>query len=188
MSKMTPAAVERDLNDALFGFKDKASQIKADHKAAKEEIQKDSRRSPIAKKEDLAALTAATRNKLAALKTDQTSYVKDLRDRVEREFRGSLATDSASVMSRRDASARARKLDRAEAMEALQEALAGNDIDFAQAIYGKARNVAWIDVAEAYQAANPTTAGSAEALSYIDEMTTGGAYNLAAGITFSSPD
>ena len=67
-------------------------------------------------------------------------------------------------------------------------AAAGNDADFAHAIGVKARNVAWVDVAEVYQAAHPTTAGSAEALSSIDDLTTGGAFNVSNSITYSAPE
>jgi len=73
-------------------------------------------------------------------------------------------------------------------MEALQDAIAGNDPDFAHAIGVKARNVAWVDVAEVYQAAHPTTAGSAEALSSIDQLASGPAYNVSNSITYSAPE
>jgi hypothetical protein len=189
MSKLTAAAVEHDLNDALFGFKDKATAVKAAHASARKEIQEDTRRTAVAKKEDLDALRQQTKSKLEAIKGEQESYVKDLRDRVEREFRGSQPADAASIVSRRDASARARLIqDKREAMEALQDAIAGNDPDFAHAIGVKARNVAWVDVAEVYQAAHPTTAASAEALSSIDRLASGPAYNVSNSITYSAPE
>ena len=186
---MTPAAVESDLNDALFGFKDKASNIKEAHRTARQAIKDDTRRTTVAKNEDLAALAKDTRSKLEMVKEEQESYIKDLRDKVEREFRGSQSADANSVLLRRDAADRARKItDRQEAMDILTDALANGDDSMAHAVGVKARNLAWVDVAENYQAAFPSTAGSAEALSYIDELTTGAAYNVATSIAYSAPE
>ena len=38
MSKLTAAAMERDLNDALFGYKDSATAVKAAHATARKAI------------------------------------------------------------------------------------------------------------------------------------------------------
>lgn len=189
MSKTTAASVERDLNEALFGFKDKATAIREQHQVARKAIKDDPRTSDLAKREQLEALVKQTRSNLDVLKDDQKSYIKDLRDKVEREFRGNQPTDAASVVSRRDAADRARKLtDRQEAMEVLNDAIANGDADLAHAIGNRARNTAMLDVAETYQAAFPTTAESAAALSSIDEITSGGAFNMSNSITFSAPN
>lgn len=185
--KMTAAEVEKTLLPKLQGFKDEAAQVKDAHAKARQAIKDNPRLSAEAKKDDLAALVKDTSAKLASIKDEQQRYVDNLRATLEQQFRGSLPTDAASVVSRRDAADRARKLDRKEAMEVLQDAIAGNDADFAHAIGTRARNYGWEDVADAYMAAHPDTADSAAALSWVEDNTSGGAYNLSNSITFSAP-
>lgn len=188
MSKTTAASVERDLNEALFRYKGKAAAVKAAHESTRKAIKDDPMTSDLAKKEKLDALRQQTRSNLDGIKAEQQSYISDLRGKIEREFRGNQPTDAASVVSRRDAADRARKLtDRQEAMEVLNDAIANGDADLAHAIGNRARNTAMLDVAETYQAAFPTTAESAAALSSIDEITSGGAFNMSNSITFSAP-
>jgi hypothetical protein len=188
MSKTTTLSVERDLPAALRGFKQRASAVKEAHSVASQAIREDPLRSDLAKSDDHAALTKKTRDALASIRGEQDSYVKNLRDKIEREFRGDQPADAASVVSRRDAADRARKVtDRREAKEMLHDAIANGDADLAHAIGTKARNSAWLDVAEAYQAAHPETADSAGALAYVEANTSGGPYNLSNSITFATP-
>ncbi|MGV9769447.1 hypothetical protein ACWDR7_08245 [Microbacterium sp. NPDC003461] len=52
----------------------------------------------------------------------------------------------------------------------------------------RARNNGWVDAAEAYTSAYPDTAGSADALDYIDSNGPGTpAYNMLSSMTFSAP-
>lgn len=188
MSKTTAASAERDLPSALRSFKDRAAAVKDAHKFARQAIKDDPRRSDVAKKDDLAALDADTRGKLDAIKGEQDSYVSAFRDKIEREFRGTQPTDANSVLLRRDAADRTRRItDSREAMEMLNEAIANGDADMAHAIGSRARNSVWGDVAEAYQAAHPDTADSAQALAYVEANTSGGAYNLSNQIAYSDP-
>ncbi|WP_314095924.1 hypothetical protein [Microbacterium foliorum] len=188
MSKSTPLSVQNAFNSALSTSKENAAAIRAAHNAARQAILNDQMTSDLAKRGKLDMLKIDTRDKLAALKESQESFIKGLRDKVEKEFRGHQPADGASVVSRRDAADRARKLDRREAMEVLQDAIAGNDADFAHAIGVRARNVAWVDVAEAYQDAFRESAGSAEALAYLDSNGPGTAgYNLNNSATFAAP-
>ncbi|WP_194411293.1 hypothetical protein [Microbacterium cremeum] len=186
MSKSTPLSVQNAFNDKLKSSQEQAAAVRAAHAQARQAIKDNPRLSAEAKKDDLAALSKDTRAKLDALKDEQESFVKGLRDKVEKEFRGNQPADAASMVSRRDAADRARKLDEREAMEVLQEAIAGNDPDFAHAIGTRSRSHGWVGVAEVYQGAFPETAGSAEALAYLDENT-GAGYNLFNSATFSAP-
>lgn len=189
MSKSTPLSVQNAFTDKLKSSQDQSAAIKAAHAKARQAIMEDSRRSDVAKKDDLRALQQETKAKLDALKESQESFIKGLRDKVEKEFRGSQPADAASVVSRRDAADRARKLsDKREALEVLQDAIAGNDADLAHAVGIKGRNNGWVDVGEAYSKAFPDTAGSAEALDYIDSNGPGTpAYNMLSSMTFSAP-
>jgi len=188
MTKSTEASIERDLRSALNSYKDSATAVKAADRAARQAIKDDPRTSDLAKRELLEALGHETKGKLVALKGEQESYVQGLRQKIEREFRGSQPSDAASVVSRRDAMARARKItDKHEALEVLQDAIATGDADLAHAVGARARNTSMFDVAELYQASYPETADSAAALAYVEANTSGAAYNVSNSITFSAP-
>lgn len=189
MSKSTPLSVQNAFNDKLKASQAQADAIKAAHRAASQSIKDDTTLSPTGKRQKLDALNYDTMTKIAALKDSQESFLKGLRDKVEKEFRGSQPTDAASVVSRRDAADRARKItDKREALEVLQDAIAGNDADFAHALGVKARSNGWVDAAEVYTGAYPDTAGSAEALDYLDSNGPGTpAYNMLSSMTFNAP-
>lgn len=188
MSKTTAASAERDPPSALRSFKERAAAVKDADKSARKAIKDDPRSSDAAKKDDLAALIKDTRTKLDAIRGDQDSYVKGLRDKIGSEFRGSQSSDASSVLLRHDAADRARRItDQREAMDVLDDAIANGDAEMAHAIGTRARNSAWMDVAESYQAAHPDTADSAQALAYVEANTGGAAFNLSNQITYSDP-
>lgn len=188
MSKTTTLSAERDLPSALRSFKERAAAVKEQNKSARQAIKDDARRSDTAKKDDLAALDKDTRDKLDGIKAEQDSYVKGLRDKIESEFRGTQPTDANSVLLRRDASDRARRItEPREALAVLNDAIANGDAEMAHAIGTRARSSVWLDVAEAYQTAHPDTADSAQALAYVEANTSGAAFNLGNQITYSAP-
>lgn len=178
MSKSTPLSVQNAFNSALKNSQESAASIKAAHAASRQAIKDDPMISDLARRGKLDSLAYETKAKLDGLKADQEAFVKGLRDKVEKEFRGNQPTDAAD---------RARKLDKAEALEVLNDAIAGNDADFAHAVGVKARNNGWVNVAEVYQGAFPDTAGSAEALDYLDANASGAGYNMFNSMTFSAP-
>lgn len=188
MSKSTELSVEQNLPSALSSYKESAAAVKGAHKATRQAILDDPRRSDAAKKDDLAALSKDTRTKLDGLKDEQAGFIKGLRDKIESELRGNQPSDANSVLLRRDAADRARKIaDNREAMSVLQDAINNGDESMAHAVGGMARRNVWRDVAEAYQAAHPDTADSAAALQYVEEVTSGPAFNVANSATFSDP-
>ncbi|WP_315070319.1 hypothetical protein [uncultured Microbacterium sp.] len=188
MSKHTAASVEKTLPKAQSGYKQRANAVKAAHDITRQAIKADQMTSDLAKKDKLEALDKETRSKLDAIKDEQTTFEKGLRDTIERELRGNQPADANSVLLRRDAADRVRRItDKQEALEVLSDALANGDESMAHAIGTRARNNAWLDVAEAYQAAHPTTADSAAALAYVEANTSGAAYNLSNQITYSAP-
>lgn len=186
--KTSAASVERDLPAARSGFKESAAAVKAAHRSARQAILDDARRSEVAKKDDLAALSKDTRAKLDGLKNDQLAYESGLRSKLEKELRGDQPSDANSVILRRDASDRARRIqDQQEALAVLNDAIFNGDEAMAHAVGNKARNSVWLDVAEAYQAAFPSTADSAAALSYVESNTSGAAWNLDMQMTYADP-
>ncbi len=186
--KITTLSAERDLPSALRGFKDKAAAVKDAHKSSRQAIKDDPRRSDQAKRDDLAALDKDTRSKLDGIKADQDAWVNGYRSQIKKELRGNQPTDANSVLLRRDAADRDRRVqDKDEAMAVLQDAIQNQDAEMAHAIGAKARNSVWGDVAEAYAAAHPETAESAQALSYVEANTSGAAYNLSNQISYSDP-
>lgn len=188
MTKHTPASVEKSLGSKLLGFKEDANAVKQARTLAVRAIKDDPMRSDLAKKTALEDLSRQTRSQLDAVRGKQDWYVKSLREEIARELCGDQPTDANSVLLRRDAADRARKLaDQNEAMTVLQDAIFNGDDSLAHAIGGRARNAAWLGVAEAYQAAHPSTADSAQALAIVEANTSGAAYNLSNGITYSAP-
>lgn len=188
MNKTTAASAERDLPSALRSFKERAAAVKDAHRSARKSIKDDPLTSELAKRQNLEALDAGTRGKLDGIKGEQDSYISGLRSKIESELRGNQPTDANSVLLRRDAADRARKVtDHREAMAVLSDAIANGDAEMAHAIGTRARNSVWLDVAEAYQAAHPDTADSAAALAYVEGTTSGGAFNLSNGISYSAP-
>jgi hypothetical protein len=188
MSKTSQLSVESTLPAKLNGFKEQAAQVKAAHRAARQQILHDERLSDVAKAADLANLDAQTRQQLDSIKAEQDSYVNGLRSQLEKEFRGNQPADASSVLLRRDAADRARKIaDKDEAMQVLNDAIANGDAEMAHAIGTRALNHVWGDVADAWQTAYPDTADSAAALAYVEANTSGAAWNMANGITFSDP-
>ncbi len=189
MSKTTAASVESALFPKLEGFKEQAAAVKEAHHAARKAILDDPMTSDLAKRGKLDMLKIDTRSKLDGIKADQASYVTGLRTQLEKEFRGNQPADADSVLLRRDAADRARKvIDKQEAMNVLQDALANGDDSMAHAIGNHARNNVWGDVAEAYAAAHPDTADSAAALAFVEANTSGAAYNMANQMTYAAPN
>lgn len=187
MSKSTPLSVQNAFNDKLKHSQENAAQVKEQHRIAAKAISEDKMLSDIAKRQRLDALNYETKSKIDALKESQTTFIKDLRAKVEKELRGDQPADPASVVSRRDAADRARKLDQKEALEVLNDAIAGSDADLAHAIGVKARNNGWFEVAEVWKDTYPDTSGSAEALDYLDANGSGAGYNLFNSMTFNAP-
>jgi hypothetical protein len=186
--KSTALSVEQGLDSALRSFKDQASAVKKAHDLARQEIRDDAKASDLGKRERLDALKQQTRSKLDAIKAEQESYIKTLRDKVERELRGNQPSDANSVLLRRDAADRARRItDKAEALAVLNDAIANGDDSLAHALGNRARSFAWLDVAGAYQAAFPSTADSAEALAYIEGLSGDMAFNVSNSMTYSAP-
>lgn len=189
MTKSTSASVESSLPSALNSYKESAAQVKEAHRTARQAILDDPLTSDLAKKERLEALDKDTRIKLDGIKADQESYVSGLRSKIEKELRGNQPSDANSILLRRDAADRARKItDKQEAMDVLNDAISNGDAEMAHAIGNRARNNVWLDVAEAYQAAHPDTADSAAALAYVEANTSGAAYNLSNQMTYAAPN
>lgn len=188
VSKSTTASVESALSSALFGYKDSAAAVKAAHHVTRQAIKEDPMISDLAKQEKLDALAKDTRSKLDAIRAQQDSYIAGLKSTVEKELRGNQPADANSVLLRRDASDRVRKItDKHEAMDVLNDAIHNGDAEMAHAIGTRARNSRWLDVADVYKAAHPDTADSAAALTHVEATTSGGAFNLSNSMTYAAP-
>ncbi|OAN29002.1 hypothetical protein A4X17_05290 [Plantibacter sp. H53] len=186
MSKVTK--VQNTLTSALHGYKDQAAQVKDAHRIARQAIKDDPMTSDLAKRGKLDALASETKSKLAALKDEQAGFIKGLRDKAERDLRGPQSSDANSILLRRDAAARARKIDdKREALDVLEDAIRNGDSEMAHAIGTRARNTGMVGVAEVYQSAFPDTAEAAEVLAYVEANGSGAALNMSNSITFSAP-
>lgn len=188
MARSTPAGVERDLKRSLNGFKERASAVKDAHHTSRQGILDDPMASDLAKRNRLADLDAQTRGKLDAIKAEQESYIRSLRNRLESELLGFQPSDANSVLLRRDAADRARRITTEdEALAVLNDAVRGGDESLTHAVGYRARQSGWVDVLDAYRVAQPEAADTAVALATVEDSTSGAAYNFANNITFSSP-
>ena len=186
--KSTPSGVERELESRLSRFKEQAASLKDAHRAARQKIQDDPMLSGLAKQTRIAGLNKETRAKLDALRGEQESYVKGVRSRLERELAGNQPTDASSVLLRRDAADRARKIvDEAEALSVLADAVRGGDDTLADAVGFRARHAGWANVNDAYREARPQAADSAVALAFVEGLDSDPGYNLANQITYAAP-
>lgn len=186
--KSTPAGVERELERELGRFKERAATLKNAHRAARQKIQDDPTLSDLAKQTRIADLGKDTRAKLDTLKGEQESYVKGVRSRLEKELAGNQPADASSVLLRRDAADRARKIaDEAEALSVLADASRGGDDTLADAVGYRARHAGWVNAMDAYKAARPEAADSAVALAFVEGLASDPGQNLANQITYSAP-
>lgn len=189
MSKNTSASVESALPAALNDFKAQAAAVKEAHRVARQTILDDVMASDLAKRSKLDNLNIETRTKLDGIKAEQDTFVKNLRDKVEKELRGKQPADADSVMLRRDAADRARKIiDQQEAVDMLNDAIANGDESMAHAIGNRALHTGMGGVVETWKAAFPDTADAAAALSYVEANTSGAAYNLSNQMTYAAPN
>ena len=186
--KSTPGGVERELESRLNRFKEQAATLKDGHRAARQKVQDDPMLSALAKQTRIADLHTATRAKLDALRGEQSAYVKGVRSRLEKELAGNQPTDASSVLLRRDAADRARKIvDEAEALSVLADAARGGDDTLADAVGFRARHAGWANVNDAYREARPGAADSAVALAFVEGLDSDPGYNLANQITYAAP-
>lgn len=188
MAKHTPLSAQNELTGKINGFHDQANATKKAYYEKRQEILRDDRLSDAAQTADLAALATATAAQLQSIKGEQVAYVSGLKSSIETELRGKQPTDANSIMLRRDASDRARKIEtERDALAALKDAVHDGDEGMAHAIGTRARNNGWVDVADAWKAAHPDTSGAAEALAFVESTTSDGAYNLATSMAYSNP-
>lgn len=188
MSKTTPDSLERDLKVSLDGYKTRALAAKDEHRAKREAIMNDPRATDLGKRERLADLATQTRTTLDDLKAAQESYVTGLRARLERELLGHQPTDANSIMLRRDAADRARRIgNEEEALAVLSDAVRSGDDSLTHAVGYRARQSAWGEALNAYQQAQPGAADTAGALAVVESLERDTGYNLSNQITYAAP-
>ncbi|UNK71726.1 hypothetical protein [Microbacterium sp. H1-D42] len=188
MAKATPASIERDLKSSLENFKARAASIKDAYRATRQSIVDDVMASDFAKQGRLESLANETRGKLDSLRGEQDSYIKTVRSKVEQDLIGYQASDANSVLLRRDAADRARKIaDESEALAMLGDAIRGGDDTLADAVGYRARQTGWINTLDAYKEARPESADSAAALAFVEGLDSDPGHNLANQITYSAP-
>lgn len=188
MAKRTPLSVQNELTDRIHGYHDQANATKKAYYEKRQTILQDDRLSDAAKTADLAELATATGTRLQSIKGEQQAYVSGLITNLTKELSGNQPMDANSIMLRRDASDRARKIEtERDALAALKDAVNNGDESMAHAIGTRGRDNGWVDVADAWNVAYPSTAGVAEALAYVESATSDGAYNLANSMAYKSP-
>jgi hypothetical protein len=188
MTKYTLAGLSSSFNSAVTGYHARAKAIKDAFPAQRKAILDDATRSQSWKNEKLQELADATRKALTDIREEQDAYVRNLKVNVEKSLLGNQPTDANSVLLRRDAADRARRVkDEREALDVLQDAIRTGDESMADALGYRARGQAWISVLDAYQQGRPDAAETAGALAFVEGMEREAAYNLTNSIAYSMP-
>lgn len=186
-TKYNSASVEKSLKAKIEGFHARAQDVKKAHREKREAIHADTRLTQEAKREDLAALAEKTNGQLRAIRDEQEAYISKLQSDIEFAVLGSQPKDVDSVMLRRDAADRARKLaTEKEAIDVLKDAARSGDASLAHAVGYRARNSGWTDALDAYRVAQPTGAENATALAVVENLSTDSGYNLSNQINYSA--
>ena len=180
------ATVEKDLKAKIEGFQARARSLKEEHREKAKAIRQDDRLTWEAKQEDLAKLAEQTNNALLAVRDEQESYVSRVQSDIEHAVRGSQPTDANSVLLRRDAADRARKIaTEKDAIDMLNDAARSGDESLAHAVGYRARNSGWTDALEVYREVQPTGAENATALAVVENLSTDVGYRLSNQISFA---
>ena len=188
MTKYTLAGLSASFNRAVTGYHARAKAIKNAFPAQRQAILDDETRSQSWKNEKLQELADATRKALTDIREEQETYVRNLKVNVERALLGDQSKDANSVLLRRDAADRARRVkDEQEALDILQDSIRTGDESMADALGYRARGQAWISVLDAYREGRPDAAETAGALAFVESMESEGAYNMANSIAYSMP-
>jgi hypothetical protein len=157
------------LDEKLEAVRARANDVQGNLNAARRAINSDSSLSQIGKDEALRAATENARNTMAALRQEEDTLAGDKRSSLQRTVAGTVGTDSASIISYRDAQDRADKLEsRDEANRLMSRALTSGDKSLASAIAQAAITKGWNDVYEPYAALNPTIAEAVKDLANLN--------------------
>ncbi|WP_417554312.1 hypothetical protein [Microbacterium sp.] len=187
-TKHTPISVQNELTSKIHGFHARAKATKDAYYQARRDVLANDRLSPAAQHDDLALLTDKTADTLKGILEEQQRYVDGLKATIEKELYGGKPMDANSIMLRRDAADRARKLgSEREALDVLRDAARDGDDSMAHAIGHIGRQKGWIGVMDAYQVAQPEAADSAMALAWVEDATSDVGYRLATGAAYSAP-
>lgn len=188
MTKYTPLSVQNELTSKVHAFHDRAKAAKESYYAARKEILDNDRLSPGAQHDDIAKLTEKVADQLKGILEEQQRFVDGLKASIEKQLRGDQPSDANSIMLRRDAADRVRKLaDEREALTMLADAIHNGDDTLQHAIGHVGRQKAWLNVRDAYQAAQPETADIAMALAYVEDATSDVGYRMGNSMAYSQP-
>jgi hypothetical protein len=188
MANYTPLRAQNELKSKIPAFHDRARAARDAFYTARKEILNNDRLSPGAQHDDIAKLTEKVSNELKAIREEQERYVAGLKSTIEKELRGDQPSDANSVLLRRDAADRVRKLDdEKDALTVLADAIHNGDTTLQHAIGHIGRQKAWVNVRDAYQAAQPETADVAMALAYVEDATSDVGYRLGNQMAYADP-
>lgn len=133
-------------------------------------IQKDPNLSPAGQQEAVNAVKNRAKDSMAALRTEETRLATEWRDSLRRSVMGTVGTDSASIISYRDAQDRAARLEHSEeAGRVMDRALTSGDTTLARAVAEVALSNGYRDVYAAYANANPSIASQAKDLADLEK-------------------
>jgi hypothetical protein len=157
------------LDQKLEAVRARASTVQGNLTATRRAINSDDSLSQTGKDEAVKAAVENARNTMTALRQEEDGLASDKRASLQRTVSGSVGSDSASIISYRDAQDRADKLEsRDEANRLMNRALSSDDKSLASAVAQAAIAKGWNDVYEPYAAQNPTIAEAVKDLAQLN--------------------
>lgn len=153
------------LDQQLDAIREKAEELRRNVSASRSAINADKTLSQIGKDALLEDITDRAQTTSTELRNQEDKLTNDKRASLERTISGPVGSDSASIISYRDAQDRADKLEtQGEAERLMNRALASGDKSLASAVAQAALANGWSKVYEPYAAQNPTIATAVEDL------------------------
>lgn len=186
--RYTTEGVRATIKSKSTSYQERAKALKDQFQKDREAINANDRLSQEAKLEDRAKLHGELKQALQDLREAEERDLRDYVRGIEAELFRSQPNDASSVLLRRDARDRARKLETLnDALSIMQEAIRTGDESMAFAVADRARANVWPAVLDAYKEGYPEQADTAMALSEAEGLTSGPAYNVATSIAYSAP-
>jgi protein required for attachment to host cells len=157
------------LDQKIEAVRAQAARIQTNITVETAAIEKDQNLSPAGRQEAVNTLKNRSKESMTALRAEETRIATEWRDSLRRSVMGTVGSDSASIISYRDAQDRASRLESSDdAAKVMDRALTSGDTTLARAVAEVALSNGYRDVYASYANANPSTANQAKDLADLE--------------------
>ena len=156
------------LDQQLEAVRAKAATVQGNLTTTKRAINSDPSLSQVGKDEAVRSLMESSQSLITSLRKEEDKLAADKLASLERTISGSVGSDSASIISYRDAQDRADRLEKHDdAVRLMERALSSGDKTLASAVAQAAIPKGWDDVYQPWASQNP---GVAEAVNDLAQL------------------